>query len=159
MSQRLPTFPVNPKSIKNFKTIPKDEKELFHEAFPKGKPIFKWFSNSDSVEGKKVDNPEPLFTRYERYYFIYPAVGSGQNLKTNNAELKSALAASKAENAAKDAKIAALEAAQMNPSAVVEKPAVKKVTTKAKESKKRNSDPAEVESVRRSSRARKSRHI
>ena len=154
VTERLPTFPV---TIKNFKTTPVGETKLFDEAFPDGKPVFEWYKNS--VEGKKLDNPEPLFTLFEKYYFLFPAVGSGRNLKTNLAQTKSALAESKSAHEETKAELAALKAAQTKPSADVEKPAVKKVTTKAKESKKRNSDPAEVESVRRSSRARKSRHI
>ena len=133
MSERLPTFPV---SIKNFKTIPEGETELFDKAFPGGKPVFAWFN--ESVNGKTLKNPAPLLTCFEKYYSFFPAVGSGRNLKSNFAKVKSALAASEAKNAASDAKYAALQAKfeesqnrnqdppiAANPSTIVEKSATK----------------------------------
>lgn len=154
VTERLPTFPV---TIKNFKTTPVGETKLFDEAFPDGKPVFEWYKNS--VEGKKLDNPEPLFTLFEKYYFLFPAVGSGRNLKTNLAKTKSALAESKSAHEETKAELAALKAAQMKPSAVVEKPAkpaVKVPVVKAKKSKKAKNNPPKKVAVqkRTSTRAR-----
>jgi len=136
VSERLPTFPV---SIKNFKTIPTGEKELFDKAFPHGKPVFKWFNKKykKSINDENLTNPEPLFTRFEKYYFLFPAVGSGHNLKPKIAKLQSALAASEAKNAANEAKLEEyqkyiLDSSTAMNATIVEKPGTKKFEQKTK---------------------------